>query len=270
MKNSIFTLGLFLYSLQLFSQGNLVVYPKRIEFDNLRDRVKTVSLTNTGSDTTSYRIFFSQIRMTSNGEMQEIKEPDPGQNFANKNVRFFPRHITIAPKKSQLVKLQLIRTGDLKDGEYRSHLVFQAQLKNQSQKPAEKVKANQISINIKPLFGLGIPVIIKKGTPEITVELSKLAVEKEDEHHFLSLDVSRKGNMSPYGIFEVNYFSPSGEKTKVARIMGISVYIPTQRLKLKLRLLDSKKIDYNQGRLIVSYTSMPPETISYAENEIKL
>ena len=58
-------------------------------------------------------------------------QPDSGQQFADKYLRFFPRRVTLAPNESQMVKLQMVKTNELQPGEYRSHLYFRAVPKEQ-------------------------------------------------------------------------------------------------------------------------------------------
>jgi len=58
-------------------------------FDGSR-RVMELNLANTGRDTARYNISFIQYRMTQEGTFEEITEPDPGQFFADKHIRFFP------------------------------------------------------------------------------------------------------------------------------------------------------------------------------------
>jgi len=83
----------------LFAQGDLMIYPKRIIFENLK-RAQELSLLNNGKDTARYVISVVQISMKADGSFQTISEPDSGQNFADKNFRFFPRAVVLAPNES--------------------------------------------------------------------------------------------------------------------------------------------------------------------------
>ena len=64
--------------------------------------------------------------MKKDGNFELINQPDSGQYFADKNFRFFPRTVLLAPNEAQVVKVQLTGINDLKPGEYRSHLYFRA------------------------------------------------------------------------------------------------------------------------------------------------
>ena len=114
-----------LCSSQLMAQGNLLISPTRIVFEG-QTRIGELSLANTGQDSAKYSISFVQYRMKEDGNYEEITAPDPGQNFADKNIRVFPRSVMLGPNESQVIKLQLIKTEQLEPGEYRSHIYFRA------------------------------------------------------------------------------------------------------------------------------------------------
>lgn len=88
--------------------------------------MQNINLSNTGKDTATYRLSYNQIQMDDDGNFNTIEEPEKNQNFASLYLRYYPLTITLAPNESQIVKIQLIKTGELKDGEYRSHLYFRA------------------------------------------------------------------------------------------------------------------------------------------------
>ena len=95
------------FSIPVKAQGNLLVTPRRVVFDGSR-RVMELNLANTGQDTARYNISFVQYRMTEDGDFEEITEPDPGQFFADRHLRFFPRTILLGPSESQTVRMQVI------------------------------------------------------------------------------------------------------------------------------------------------------------------
>src|SRR5437868_5880944 len=115
----------FLTASKLSAQGNLLITPKRVVFEGNK-RSEELNLANIGKDTATYIISFIQYRMEEDGKFVKITQPDPGQNFADKNLRFFPRTVTLGPNEAQTVKVQLTKANDLAPGEYRSHLYFRA------------------------------------------------------------------------------------------------------------------------------------------------
>ena len=107
------------------AQGNLLITPRRVVFEGPK-RTQDLNLANTGIDTAKYNVSVINYRMREDGSFEEITVPDAGQNFADKNFRFFPRTVTLAPNEGQVVKMQLTKTETLSPGEYRSHVYFRA------------------------------------------------------------------------------------------------------------------------------------------------
>src|SRR5665647_386403 len=99
------------------AQGNLLIFPKRIVFDGSK-RLAVLNLSNIGKDSATYVISIIQIRMKEDGSFETITQPDSAQFFADKNLRIFPRTVTLAPQEAQTVKVQVIKTNELSPGEY--------------------------------------------------------------------------------------------------------------------------------------------------------
>ena len=135
-----------LFNVHLMAQGNLLINPLRVVFEG-QNRVMEVNIANTGQDSAKYSISFLQYRAIEDGAYEKITTPDPGQNFADKNIRFLPRSVMLGPKESQVVILQLTKREQLEPGEYRSHLYLRA-LPNQTALGEEGAK-NDTTISIK-------------------------------------------------------------------------------------------------------------------------
>lgn len=252
-----------------------MIFPKRLVFSGSQ-RVYDLNLANTGEDTARYNISLVQIRMKEDGGFEDITQPDSGQYFADSYLRFFPRSVVLAPKESQTVKVQLIRTDQMKPGEYRSHLYFRAV---SIDKPLtigynEKVKdtANAISVRILPIFGITIPVIIRSGESTTKVTISDISfIMKNDSTPTLSMTVNRIGNMSVYGDINVDYISPEGKVTPVLFIQGVAVYTPNRLRRSVLNLDNTMNVDYRRGKLYLKYTSpMDNKNVMLAEAEFIL
>ncbi len=263
---------LVLQSTDLLAQGNLLITPRRVVFDGSKRSVD-LNLANSGQDSATYSISLVQIRMTEAGGFETITEPDPGQNFADKFVRFFPRSVTLAPNEAQLVKIEVTRRSQLEEGEYRSHFYFRAVPKA---KPLgeedEAVDDGSISVKLTPVFGITIPVIIRMGESTTETTLSELKLNlTENGQHNLEMSFNRSGNMSVYGDLTVDHVSPSGEITRVGIANGVAVYTPNAIRKFNLNLLSDKVVDFTKGTLKV-YFSAPSDLgqARYAEAELIL
>jgi hypothetical protein len=276
MKEKILLIIAFLvfFSYPLIAQGDLLVFPKRISFEGVQNRVQTINLANIGKDTATYKLSYNQIRMGVDGSFNQIKVPEPNQHFASPNLRFYPRLVTLAPKESQKVKIQLLKTNELKHGEYRSHLYFRAIPKKTSLKKEAIDDVNQktkkLSINLVPIFGVSIANVINIGESTTKVQLTNLKTEtSKNNNTLLSLHFNRQGNRSAYGTIEVNLVNTEGITQRVAIIKGFAIYSPGKLRIAKIKLENSQEIDYSKGQLEVRFSTEDKRTL-YAKATLVL
>jgi P pilus assembly chaperone PapD len=244
------------FSTLITAQGDLLVFPKRVVFENGK-RSEIINLANIGEDTVRYSISFVQIRMNENGSFENISTPDSNQYFADPYVRFYPRTVTLAPKESQVVKLQLTGTSSLVSGEYRSHLYFRAEPVNNTAiiNPDVNDKTS-LAIRLIPVYGMTIPMIIRVGELTSNVVLSKLTFQRDkEEHPNIQMEFLRSGNTSVYGNIVVNYVSVDGKTTKVGEVTGFAVYTPGNVRKCIIQLKEPNEVDYSSGEITVVYSS---------------
>lgn len=257
-------------STKVVAQGNLLITPKRVVFEGSK-RSEELNLANIGKDTATYIVSFIQIKMKEDGSFQTITEPDTAQFFADKNLRYFPRSVTLAPNEAQTVKVQLTRTAEMTTGEYRSHLYFRAVPTEKPLGEKEPEKDTAISVKLVPVFGISIPVIIRVGELNALVNISSASLRaKKDTVPVLDLTFKRIGNMSVYGDITVEHISPQGKVTKVGSVKGMAVYTPTPSRQYHLPLDNSVDVDYRSGKLHVVYTDQSTKPVKLAEEEVVL
>ena len=267
-----FFIFLILSSFTIHAQGDLLLYPKRIVFEDSK-RSQTINLSNTGNDTVRYLVSVVQSRMKEAGGFETIVVPDSGQFFAVDFFRFYPRNVVLGPKESQSVKIQLTNTGKLDTGEYRSHLYFRAEPdKNPLGEAEVKKDSGSISVNLVAVFGISIPVIIRKGESTSQVTISAVSVEiKKDAPAALHIIFNRTGNMSVYGDITVDHISPEGKITRVAIANGMAIYTPNTKRQFNLKLDHLTGVNYHAGKLRVAYTTQPDaKSVKMAEKELQL
>jgi len=236
------------------AQGNLLITPRRIVFEGNKQN-QEINLANTGQDTAVYAITFVQYRMKEDGTFEQIEEPDPGQLFADKFLRYFPRTVTLPPNESQTVRMQLRRLPDMQAGEYRSHLYFRAV-------PVERPLGEEdvledttaIGIRLTPIFGITIPAIVRVGELNSKVTLSDMKYEiLNDTVPSLNLVFNREGEKSVYGDLIVEYEPLKGAKVEVGVVRGIAVYTPNSVRRFQMQLSKPEGVDYTSGKLLVRY-----------------
>jgi hypothetical protein len=237
------------------AQGDLLLLPRRVIFEGSK-RYEELNLANTGKDTARYVISLMHIRMKEDGGFEEISQPDSGERFADKFLRFFPHSVTLAPGESQVVKIQLTKINELVPGEYRSHLYFRAIPDNSPLGDTAPATDSGFSIRLIPVFGISIPVIIRIGPTATQVRLSDLSVQMADDTiPILNMTFQRTGNMSVYGDISVYYTSAGGKTTPAGTAKGIAVYTPNTARRFRLTLDKQSGVDYHSGRLSVEYST---------------
>jgi P pilus assembly chaperone PapD len=142
--------------------GGLVVTPQLVELDS-RTRSQVLTLANRGDQTETYRISIVNYRMDDKGNLHPTEQPADGEGFAGALFRYAPRQITLEPGRPQTVRILYRRPANLQEGEYRSHLLFQ-QVPPAEPTAAETGSSSGLSLQIRTVFGITVPVIIRHGT----------------------------------------------------------------------------------------------------------
>ena len=240
------------------AQGDLLIFPQRVVFEG-NQRIHTLNLSNVGEKQAKYTISFVQIRMKEDGGFENITEPDSGQHFADPYLRIFPRTVTLEPKESQVIKIQLRKSNLLTEGEYRSHIFIRG-IPNKGSLSLEENESNEDStavvVRLVPIYGITLPVLIQVGEPNTDVNLSNLSLEMiNDTIPTINFTINRTGNMSVYGDIDIEHISSEDKRTKVGEIQGVAVYTPNSLRKCVFQLKQIKNLDYQSGKLLITYST---------------
>ena len=257
---------------RLRAQGNLLLTPQRVVFEGSK-RIEELNLANVGKDTARYLISLFNLRMKEDGSFEEIIEPDTGQRFADKWVRFFPHSVILGPGESQTVKIQLIKPSGMEPGEYRSHIYFRAIPEQQPLGEKEKTQDTAISVRLIPIFGISVPLIIRVGAANTQTSLSDLSLDRgKDTAFILNIVFHRTGNTSVYGDLSVYFIPVQGKTIQVGTIRGIAVYTPNTLRRFRMQLENIQDINYHSGKLQVVYATPPSDhkSTTIAEAELVL
>jgi P pilus assembly chaperone PapD len=193
--------------------GSLLVAPTRVVFSG-NIRAAEISLINTGTHAATYRISLVRLRMGESGEMQEIKNAEAGERFADGLVRFSPQQVTLEPRVSQTVRMALRKPANLEAGEYRSHLLFR-QIPS-TEAPAGESESEGLSVRLIPVFGISIPVIVRHGAlPSVILLRDTQVVETSPGEHACQVTLRREGDSSVYGNLEVVYLPAAGGRVEL-------------------------------------------------------
>lgn len=255
--------------------GDLVVTPTRIVFED-RTRSSQVTLANRGSATATFRISMFDMEMTDDGEMREA-EPNTIPS-ATSLVRFAPRQIDIAPGAHQVVRLTLRKPANLADGEYRSHMFFRAvppESVGRSVTDETALQDNELRIQLIPIYGITIPIIVRHGALSFSSDISQAAYLPASGQlpERLEVTLNRSGNRSAFGDLVAHYLPvDGGEEIMVGRINHLAVYSPNDKRNVVMTLQAPDGVTLKSGgSLRIRYSTPEDQSRSVlAERTIKL
>lgn len=260
-------------SLQSFAQADLLITPIRVVFEGNKQK-EELNLANIGKDTAIYSITFVQKNMKEDGSFVNIEKTDSGQMSAEPYLRIFPRMVTLAPGEAQIIALQYRRKPDMAAGEYRSHLYFRSE---KSYKPLGMGNAERdsttLSVQLIPIFGMSIPIIIRTGAVNVSATLSDLKLDSQQNTiQNLKLTIHRTGNISLYGDIIIQYIPVQGKPYQIGRVAGVGVYTDINKRYMVVKLNNTSGKPLKNGKLKVQYISKgeTKKPVVYAEGELDI
>jgi hypothetical protein len=202
------------------AQGDLLIAPTRLVLDGRRGG--EVILSNMGSEPETYRVSLELRRMDASGNLVPVDEAQANETekAALAMIRYAPRRVTLPPQQPQSIRVSARPGADLPDGEYRVHMSFAALPKVQAVTDAAAT-GNGIAINLIPVYGIVMPIIVRKGELTVTAGLANPRIIKGTTGAEFAVDMTRSGSESVYGDLLVY---PEGAKDPVFVARGIGVY----------------------------------------------
>jgi P pilus assembly chaperone PapD len=228
--------------------GDLLVAPTRVVLDGKRGT--EVILNNIGTEEATYRISLELRRMTDLGKLDDIaaENANDGEKAALEVIRFAPRRVTLPPNQPQSVRVGLGDISALPDGEYRAHMLFRA-IPNAAAATGEETATEGVKINLIPIYGVAIPVIIRKGELKATAALADASLAQTVDGQTLQFHLSRSGTRSVFG--DVHVTRP-GVKDPLLVAKGLAVYPELQSRLVSLPLAPEQAAAL-KGEVVISY-----------------
>ena len=199
--------------------GDLLVAPTRIILDGRRGT--EIVLNNVGDAPATYRISVEFRRMAEDGSLVDVTDPTPQEKAAADMIIYAPRRVTLAPHEPQSIRIAARAPAGLADGEYRVHLLFRAIPPANPVAPTDGQPVKGLHLQLIPIYGVTIPVIVRLGNLQATAAISNVELEKKQGKTEIGLDLSRSGTRSTFG--EVLVFKP-GVKEPIATEKAVAVY----------------------------------------------
>ena len=232
--------------------GDLLVAPTRVILDSRRGT--EVILNNIGDEEATYRITLELRRMNDQGRLDDValESATDQEKGALGAIRYAPRRVTLPPNQPQSIRIGLQPGEALADGEYRAHMLFRAIPKAPAADGSDAA-AGGLKIQIIPIYGISIPIIVRKGNLQATAALSNVRMGKNNEGPTLDFDLNRAGSKSIFGEIHV---SKPGIADPISVTRGIAAYPEISRRKVSIDL-DPETAAQMHGEIIISYVEAP-------------
>lgn len=203
--------------------GDLLVAPTRVILDTARGT--EVVLNNIGTEAATYRVSLELRRMTPEGSLVDV-DPEtatPQEKAALAMIRYSPRRIVLQPNQPQVIRVAPTIPAGTLPGEYRAHMLFRAVPEAQERvAPPTGEKRGGVNVQLRPIYGITIPIIVRTGPLQASAEIGKTWIGKAaDGHTTFNIELKRSGNRSVYGEIEV---TPKGAKQPLLAQRGLAVY----------------------------------------------
>lgn len=266
--------------------GGMLVAPTRIVFEG-DETTAALTLVNRGQTAETYRVSFVQRRMRDDGGFEPLESgagsgSEPGQGavtsadesmFADAMIVFSPRAVTLEPGQQQTIRLQLRKPAALDGGEYRSHLLIRAVPDTGSDDVerllgAPKGGQHGLALQMTPVYGLTLPVIVRHGALSAHVAIEEVAsaaslggeAKEGADKPSLSVHLARSGDRSVFGNVVVDVTDSNGFVETVGAVNGVAVYTPNRsrtvvvpldmperplspKAKLRVRYIDRESVE---------------------------
>lgn len=208
----------------------LLISPKRVVFEK-GERVKEVRLLNRGDATQKYRISIVNRRMKENGQLEPSETPAANEFFAKKILRYGPRQVELKPKEAQSIRLMSRLPANAADGEYRSHVLIQEIPEAKDAQNVAGQTQSGVGINVQAIYGISIPVFLRKGELNSEVSLSNPRILNANNSTYVQFDINRSGNRSIFGTARIF----DGQK-QIAILKGIAVYLSSPKRRIAVEI----------------------------------
>ena len=235
------------------AQGDLLVAPTRVVINN--GGQAEVVLSNIGAKPATYRISLELRRMDESGDFSDIEEAaaNPTERSALDMVRYAPRRITLLPGQPQAVRISVRPPAELPDGEYRVHMSFRA-IPDATAPEAAPATGSEtgVSIRLTPIYGITIPVFVRKGRLEAQASLANPRLIRNERGAYIELDMGRSGQRSVYG--ELIGKAPSGEV--LFNMRGVAVYAELTKRIVRVPI-GADQLPKLRGPVRIEYRELP-------------
>jgi hypothetical protein len=225
--------------------GDVNLTPKRVVLQSGRNAGEIIVF-NRGLGSGNYNLTLDDRVMTEEGGIKPWAEASETTKAAAKPgtayIRISPRRVTLSPNGVQTVRVSGRVPPEAPDGEYRSHFTVVAAPEDSNgltiDDAAGPIGPGEIRVRVVPRFGISIPIIVRKGVTNVTAGIENLRIAPGPENKpAILFTITREGNRSVFGDFEVFATVPGGPRVKIGEVKGVAVYPEINRRDVIISLI---------------------------------
>jgi hypothetical protein len=181
----------------LAAQGDLLIAPTRLVLEG--GRGGEVILSNIGTEEAVYRVTLEIRRMTPDGDLSSSRESaaTDSEKAVLAMVRYAPRGSRFRPGEPQAIRASA--RGRSRAARRRNTGAHVAHAIPRSYPVADQTEAianGQLSIQLVPIYGVPMPIIIRKGDLHATAGLANPQLVQGERGPAFSVDINREGDES--------------------------------------------------------------------------
>jgi hypothetical protein len=226
--------------------AEVMLFPTRVVLEKNEHFAKVI-VKNAGNAAGDYTVNLADMKMQENGAVVAYAKTEAPQFSALSFLHAAPSSMSLVPGETQDIHIIVHPPENLEPGEYRAHLqvhLVHPNIDEAAAAPAQK------GIVVKPDIVFSIPIIIRVGTPQLTIgiEQAKLARDARGKPE-VDLVLTRQGNISSMGDIAVN----CGQR-QIKLFAGQAVYRPLARRSVAVPLDETPAgVDPSACALTVAY-----------------
>lgn len=219
----IILLGILLMSTAA-SALNFSVYPTKFLLDGTKISTEEITITNNTLE---------PLRV----EIYPEGDKEYGEEFnLNSNITIFPKNVSIKPGASQKVRFRVKSDEKIKNGEFKSDLIFKEIPYEIKTTKTKEENSTEIVSNLQIVTELAIPVYTQGKDIKLDAQIKNLTFKYNGSEILIVGDTSSKGNASTEFIYSIEV-----DGKKYSGRLGNSARVGDKRLSLSIPVKENLK-----------------------------
>ncbi len=229
--------------------------PTRLFFEG-STRSQELTVMNQTDETQTYRLRLEDRRLRDLGKYDVITDPaDP--EATSQMLRLSVRQVTVPARSSATVRVLLRKPSGQPTGEVRSHLLV-TELPKVKPPTAPSEPATEISIEITPVYGISIPILVRTGETSSRVSsatVERIAYPESPDLESVKVTVVPEGNRSLF--VDLRLVSTRQRREgPIMQMRSVALYAPLGPRTFVMSLTPEQTAKLRAGNVALQYQAV--------------